>query len=65
MSTIFVLVRFVCSFVFVRFVCSFVFVRFASVLGPEPLNNRGVGRFRHPFPVVSGILTEVTSDKLP
>ncbi|MBA7693904.1 hypothetical protein ES703_102500 [subsurface metagenome] len=56
MSTIFVLVR---------FVCSFVFVRFASVLGPEPLNNRGVGRFRHPFPVVSGILTEVTSDKLP
>jgi len=52
-------------FVFVRSRLSFVFVRFASVLGPEPLNNRGIGRFRHSFPVLSSISTVVTSDKLP
>lgn len=64
MSTLFVLL-FVFVVLFVLFVlCSFSFF-VASVLGPEPLNNRGIGRFRHLFPVLSGILTEVTSDKLP
>jgi len=52
------------STIFDCFVC-FSFFVFAFVLGPEPLNNRGIGRFRHSFPVVSCILTEVTFDKLP
>ena len=60
MSTLFVFFVSVCFCSFL-----FVFVRFVFVLGPEPLNNRGIGRFRHSFPVASGILTEVTSDKLP
>jgi hypothetical protein len=36
------------------------FTRVLRVLGPEPSNNRGIGRLRHSFPVVSGILTFLT-----
>jgi hypothetical protein len=35
------------------------------VLGPVSGNNRGIGRFRRLFPVVSCILTVVSSDPLP
>ena len=56
-----------CCSLFLLFLYQFTDFCFVSllVLGPVSGNNRGIGRFRRLFPVVSCILTLVSSDPLP